>query len=249
MSSKYPNVTCYCPVFKGGQFIKGYMEDMLRQTIFKEVQFFILDCASPDNEAEIILPYAKQHSNITYKRLDKDPGLYPAWNFSIQNTDGDFLTNWNVDDRKTPWSLEAMRDSLVLNSDIDLVYGNTVVSSVPNEAWSQVLTKHTYICNETNNWKDLLQNNNPHCMPMWRRSIHDRFGYFDEDYLTASDADLWLKAAKGGSRMKKIDDTVGIYYHNPTGRSSNRETLKQMVDEVNGMRRKYDPNYKSPREI
>jgi glycosyltransferase involved in cell wall biosynthesis len=225
------------------------MEDMLRQTIFKEVQFFILDCASPDNEAEIISPYAKQHPNITYKRLDKDPGLYSAWNFSIQNTDGDFLTNWNVDDRKTPWSLEAMRDSLVLNSDVDLVYGNTVVSPVPNEAWSQVLTKHTYICNETNNWKDLLQNNNPHCMPMWRRSIHDRFGYFDEDYLTASDADLWLKAAKGGSRMKKIDDTVGIYYYNPTGRSSNPETLKQMVYEVNEMRRKYEPNYKSPQEL
>ena len=51
------------------------MEDMLRQTIFKEVQFFILDCASPDNESETILPYVKDHSNITYKRLDTDPGL------------------------------------------------------------------------------------------------------------------------------------------------------------------------------
>jgi glycosyltransferase involved in cell wall biosynthesis len=249
MSSKYPTLTCYCSVFKGGQFIKGYMEDMLRQTIFKEVQFFILDCASPDNEAEIISPYAKQHPNIIHKRLDKDPGLYSAWNFCIQNTDGDFLTNWNVDDRKTPWSLEIMRDSLVLNSDIDLVYGNTIVSSAPNEVWPHVTTKNAYICNETNSWKDLLLNNNPHCMPMWRRSIHDRSGYFDEDYLTSSDADLWLKAAKSGSRMKKIDDIVGIYYYNPTGRSSNPETLKKMEHEVNEMRRKYEPNYKSPHEI
>jgi len=248
MSSKYPTLTCYCPVFKGGRFIKGYMEDMLSQTIFKEVQFFILDCASPDNEVETILPYVKEYPNITYKRLDADPGLYPAWNFCIQNSKGEFLTNWNVDDRKTPWSLEIMRDSLALNKDIDLVYGNTVISSTPNEIWSNITAKHTYICNETNSWKDLLQNNNPHCMPMWRRSIHDRFGYFDEGYLTASDADLWLKCAKGGSRMKKIDDTVGIYYHNPTGRSSNPKTLKKMVDEVNEMRRKYEPSYKSPRE-
>ena len=86
-------------------------------------------------------------------------------------------------------------------------------------------------------------------MPMWRRSIHDRFGYFNEDYLTSSDADLWLKTAKGGSRMKKIDDTVGIYYYNPNGRSSDPATLEQMVHEVNEMRRKYEPNYKSPREI
>ena len=82
MSSKYPSVTCYCPVFKGGEFVKGYMEDMLRQTIFEEVSFFILDCASPHNEGEIILHYTKQYPNITYVQgIDKDPGLYPAWNF------------------------------------------------------------------------------------------------------------------------------------------------------------------------
>jgi len=249
MSSKYPSVTCYCPVFKGGEFVEGYMEDMLRQTIFEEVSFFILDCASPHNEAEIISHYTKQYPNITYVRLDKDPGLYPAWNFCIQNTDGDFLTNWNIDDRKTPWSLEAMRDFLVLNEGIDLVYGNTIISTSPNEHWSNIQSTTPYICNETNTWEDLLQNNNPHCMPMWRRSLHDTFGFFNEDYFTASDADLWLKATKGGSQMKKIDDTVGIYYYNPNGRSSDPATLKEMINEVNEMRRKYEPNYKSPHEI
>jgi len=86
-------------------------------------------------------------------------------------------------------------------------------------------------------------------MPMWRRTIHDRFGYFNEEYKTASDADLWLKAAKAGSKMKKIDNIVGIYYHNPTGRSSDPATLKEMVNEVNEMRRKYEPDYKSSHEI
>ena len=85
-------------------------------------------------------------------------------------------------------------------------------------------------------------------MPMWRRSLHDKFGFFNEEYMTASDADLWLKASKGGSPMKKLDDIVGIYYHNPTGRSSDPVTLKKMINEVNDMRRKYDPDYKSPKE-
>ena len=223
------------------------MEDVLRQTIFKEVSFLILDCASPDNEGEILKQYAS-YPNITHKRLEDDPGLYQAWNLCIKNTDGDLLTNWNVDDRKTPWSLEVMRDSLILNTDIDLVYGNTIVSSTPNENWSNINSKNTYICNETNNWKDLLRNNNPHCMPMWRRPLHDKFGFFNEEYMTASDADLWLKASKGGSPMKKLDDIVGIYYHNPTGRSSDPVTLKKMINEVNDMRRKYDPDYKSPKE-
>ena len=224
------------------------MEDMLCQTIFKEVNFFMLDCASPDNEVEVITSYAK-YPNITYLRLEKDPGLYPAWNACIRHTKSDLLTNWNIDDRKSPWSLEVMRDSLVLNPDIDLVYGDTIVSTTPNEDWSVLQSKELYICNETHDWTDLLRNNNPHCMPMWRRTIHDSFGYFDEEYKTASDADLWLKAAKAGSKMKKIDNIVGVYYHNPTGRSSDPATLKEMVNEVNEMRRKYEPNYKSPHEI
>ena len=183
MSSPYPTVTCFCPLYKGGQFIEGYMEDMVRQTIFPEVNFFILDCASPDNEVEVINNYAK-YSNITYLRLDKDPGLYAAWNVCIDSTQGDFLSNWNVDDRKSPWSLEIMRDSLVLNEDIDLVYGNTVVSKKANEDWVNLESKATYICNETDNWKDLLLNNNPHCMPMWRRSIHNKHGHLQRQMPT-----------------------------------------------------------------
>ncbi len=242
MSSKYPTVTCYCPVYKGGLFIEGYMEDMLAQTIFEEVDFFILDCNSPDGEEEVVKKYTK-YSNIHYVRLDEDPGLYPAWNICIQSTTGEFITNWNIDDRKSPWSLEVMRDHLVLNEGVDLVYGNTIISPTPNENWSNLTSNQHYICNETNEWKDLLLNNNPHCMPMWRRTIHDRLGYFDETYLTASDADMWLKAAKGGSEMQKIHETVGIYYYNPQGRSSDPSTLKTMVKEVNTMRRKYYPAY------
>ena len=82
----------------------------MSQTIFQEVNFFILDCNSPDNEVEVINEYAR-HSNISYLKLDKDPGLYAAWNVCIKSTQSDLLTNWNVDDRKSPWSLEIMRDS------------------------------------------------------------------------------------------------------------------------------------------
>jgi len=247
MSSKNLSLSCYCPIYKGGQFVEGYMEDMLRQTIFEEVSFFILDCASPDNEVETIKKYAK-HNNITYLRLERDPGLYAAWNICIKNTESDLLTNWNIDDRKSPWSLEIMRDFLTLNKDVGLVYGDTIVSNIPNENWTNLRSKGLYISNETNSWRDLLVNNNPHCMPMWRRDIHKRFGYFNEEYHTASDADLWLKVAKEGVKMQKINDTTGIYYYNPKGRSSDPSTLEKMIKEVTIMRQKYEPTYKSPQE-
>ena len=56
-TDKTPSMTIFCPLFKGEKFIKGYMEDMVKQSIFSEVQFYILDCASPENEHEIIKDY------------------------------------------------------------------------------------------------------------------------------------------------------------------------------------------------
>ena len=80
-------------------------------------------------------------------------------------------------------------------------------------------------------------------MPVWKRSIHQRFGYFNSSYKTAADSDMWIRAVKGGAKIKMIKDIVGIYYHNPKGRSTDSETLKGMLDEVHDMRKKHDPTY------
>ena len=76
-------------------------------------------------------------------------------------------------------------------------------------------------------------------MPLWRKDIHTRFGPFNETYQTASDSDMWLRSAVGGAIIKMVNHPVGLYFYNPLGRSSNPETLKQMVSEVNSMRQKY----------
>ena len=76
-------------------------------------------------------------------------------------------------------------------------------------------------------------------MPIWKRGLHNRFGYFNEDYKTASDTDMWLRACKGGAKMKFINEVVGLYYENPNGRSTNAETLKEMINEVSKVRSLY----------
>ena len=87
--------------------------------------------------------------------------------------------------------------------------------------------------------QNLLNNNSPHCMPLWRKNLHDRFGYFDESYKTASDGDFWLRCAIGGAIIEMINHPVGLYFENPEGRSTNPETLQTMIQEVQSMRQKY----------
>jgi glycosyltransferase involved in cell wall biosynthesis len=206
----------FCPIYKGEKFVNGYITDMLRQTIFNDVEFIFLDCASPENERSIIEPLASEYSNIKYHRLDSDPGLYQAWNLAVDMCSSQIIGNWNL----------------------DLVYGITYVSTVANETYEQNSYDIIYPC-IPHSLENLFLNNSPHCMPLWKKSLHDRFGYFDVNYRTASDGDMWLRCAIGGAKIKMVNHPVGLYYYNPTGKSTDPQFLTAMVAEVQEMRRKH----------
>lgn len=228
----------FCPLFKGGDFITGYLENVVEQTIFKNVNFYVLDCASPDDEFQVIKNFSSKYSNIKYKRYPEKIPVYKAWNICIDWVNEPIIGNWNVDDRKTPWSLECLLNSMMLNPDLDLVYGKTIVSKIANERWDQCSSKEIYPC-LPHSFGNLLANNSPHCMPIWKKSLHDKFGLFNEEYMTASDTDMWLRACKGGANMKMVNEIVGIYYENPNGISTNKEKLNEMIKEVISVRNQY----------
>ena len=228
----------FCSLYKGEKFVQGYIEDMLKQSVFNDIEFIFLDCASPENEKDFILPLTEEYSNIKYHRLDSDPGLYAAWNIAIKMCSSNLIGNWNIDDRKNKEGLEILLYQFDKDPELDLVYGLTYVSHKANEKYinndySQI---YPYL---PHSFENLLRNNSPHCMPLWKKSLHNRFGYFDENYKTAADGDFWLRCAVGGATIKMVNHPVGLYYENPTGRSTNPETLKEMISEVNSMRSKY----------
>jgi hypothetical protein len=68
----------------------------------------------------------------------------------------------------------------------------------------------------------MLRGNLPHNNPMWRKSLHDTFGFFREDYRSASDWEFWLRCTFGGSTFKKTRDAMGVYYFNPQGMSTSK---------------------------
>jgi GT2 family glycosyltransferase len=51
---------------------------------------------------------------------------------------------------------------------------------------------------------------------MWRKSLHEEFGGFDETLTVAGDWDFWLKIA-GKYSFKHIPESLGLYYHNENG--------------------------------
>lgn len=236
--NKQYKCSLFCSFYKGQKFVESYLVNMLEQSIFSSTEFIFLDCNSPEYEKNLILPLTEQYSNIKYYKLDQDPGLYAGWNHAVKFCSSDIIGNWNIDDRKNKEGLEILLHQFDKDPELDVVYGLTYVSHIANEKYLDNVYNEIYPC-LPHSFENLLRNNSPHCMPLWKKSLHDRFGYFDTNYLTAADGDFWLRCAVGGAIIKMVNHPVGLYYENPTGRSTNPETLQQMIGEVQSMRSQY----------
>lgn len=228
----------FCSFYKGQKFIESYLDNILEQNLFDRIEFIFLNCNSPENEESYILPFVNKYSNIKYYKLDKDPGLYAGWNHSISLCSSDIIGNWNIDDRKNKEGLEILLEEFNKKPNTDIVYGFTYMSRIANEKYidNSYNEIYPYLPHSFNN---LLRNNSPHCMPLWRKNLHNKFGYFDTNYESAADGDFWLRCAVGGATIRLVNHPVGLYYENPTGRSTNPETLQKMISEVQSMRSKY----------
>jgi hypothetical protein len=92
-----------------------------------------------------------------------------------------------------------------------------------NEKFEENTLTNLYPCYETN-FQTMMENNSPHCMPVWRKKLHDKFGLFDTKYSTAADFDFWMRCLEGKTKFKKLYDIIGLYYYNPNGLSTNAQS-------------------------
>ena len=226
-TEQLPKISLITSVYEAGEHIDQLMEDVTQQTIFEDkCEWIILNANKTGNDAEeeTILKYVEKYpNNITYKRLEEDPGIYAVWNQAAQMSTGEYITNVNCDDRRHPKCLENQSKLLYSDDELDLVYIDSYVVQEPNKQWKDINSQTQRYNFEEFSAEAMLRGNLPHNNPMWKRTLHDRFGYFDENYHSAGDWDLWLRCAIGGAKFKKHPEIMGVYYFNPDGISTNPE--------------------------
>ena len=209
-------------LYKGRKYIHPFLKNITEQTVFNQCELIIVDANSPENEAELIEKYIQCFPNIRYIKLEERIGIYAAWNLAIKESNSDFITNANVDDLHRKDAFELKINALKSNSEIDVVYSDVFYSFMENLSFDVIANANlkTNFTSEATK-STLLQYNFPHNAPMWRRSLHQKIGYFDTQYKSAGDYEFWLRAAFEEYSFMKIDDIVSVYYNNPGGISTN----------------------------
>jgi glycosyltransferase involved in cell wall biosynthesis len=213
-SLKEYQVSAIVPTYNAERFMRGLLEDLEAQTIANQIEIVIVDTGSPTNEGAIVKEFQRRYENIVYIRTEKRESSHKAINRGIKAAQGKYLTLACTDDRHKKDAIERMVAVLEARPDIALVYVNSFITEVENETFENHKQKGSY------RWLDfnplqLLYGCYIGPQPMWRKSVHDRYGYFDESLESAGDWDFWLRMAETETFLH-LDEYLGLYLYSPT---------------------------------
>tara|TARA_R110000824_G_scaffold80365_2_gene202090 strand:+ start:10254 stop:11948 length:1695 start_codon:yes stop_codon:yes gene_type:complete len=232
-----PKITVFCPIYNSKQYLVNFLDSITKQTIFNQCELIIINANSPDMEFEnrVIEEFIKNNPNVHYEVLDYRATVMETENMALKMASGEFFAQACVDDRHAPHYLETLAKHLYYSTDIDLVYADCYQTTLPNETFKENSSNGNFYEHSRNSFsKENMIKCLPGPMPMWRKDIHHKAGYFNEDLAHAGDWDMFLRMVEAGYKFKKVDVPLGLYYYNVDGLSVSEEYApKRHSEEAN----------------
>jgi glycosyltransferase involved in cell wall biosynthesis len=191
------SVSALVSTYNSEFYFRGCLQSLVEQTLFVagEMEILILDSGSSQNEKAIAQEYQNQYPNIIYVRTERE-SLYAAWNRMVRMSRSRYLVNANTDDRQRRDAFEVMAAALD-ERNVSLVYTDALLTVIPNESFSKTTAKIAWSVPDFN-VRQALADCPFGCQVMWRRSVHDELGFFDEKLKIAGDYEFFLKASLSG---------------------------------------------------
>ena len=213
-------VSTITPCYNMSKYMKGFLDNLSTQT-HKDLEI-VLDHNDPsEEEVKLVKEYNDKHDNIFHIIVDGVDPIGTSMNRCIENASGDYLCIWNVDDLRTPDSIEIMAKVLDDNPDVDLVYGNYVIVSKFGETNGQFVDVEPHI-------PELKEGMILGPFFMFRKSLIKKSGLFDEQLIQGPDYDLALRLVRNG-KAHFMPDNLGYYLNEGLGMSTKPDS-KQPIE-------------------
>lgn len=230
-------VSAIVSVYKSERFIKGCLDNLLQQSLYKNnlLEIVIVNSNSPENDEEIIKDYCQKYEHIVYIKTDERETVYAAWNRGIIAATGEYITNANTDDRHRSDALEIMARALDSIPEIGIVYADCFVTEVENQTFDNCTPKIRYDLPDFNLGTQLSSS----CFgaqPMWRKSVHKELGYFDTQWGIAGDYDFFIKVA-WKYKAHHIRESLGLFLSRKDSVSGNDNAQETILETLKILRK------------
>jgi hypothetical protein len=224
-----PEIAVIVSLYKTDRFLSNFVKVLESQTALEKSEICIISVKPSLFERNHLEALAKKHSNVILEFHEERTPIYVAWNRAIELTSAPIVTNANVDDIRSPNSLEIQIDAFKRYPWADVIYQDVIVSYDPDATWDELAE----LGSETNfphvfHGALLAGFNYPHNAPAWKRELHQSVGPFNESYSSAADGEFWLRCSESGKKFFKINSIHNSYYINPEGLSSSSNAVGPM---------------------
>ncbi len=210
-----PSITVVVPAHNAALFFEPAMRTIRAQE-YSNLEVSIVDDGSEDNLAE--LAARDEGLRIRYFRQD-NKGPAAARNVAIRNSNCDFIAFLDIDDLWTPGHLHRLSAALVANPEVGVAQGDI----------------RNFICDPdgVSRWCSGQYRFFSFGASIYRRSVFDACGLFDEELRYGEDYDMAMRCFEGGV-TKFAAGELSLLYRRHAHNMTNGQNLTSL-----GMARVY----------
>jgi glycosyltransferase involved in cell wall biosynthesis len=217
-----PKVAVIVSLYRAANKLPLFLHALRTQSLLstKQVELILVDSGSPEHEyaaltktlVDFSLPYL-------YVRTTARETIQMAWNRGIALARAPYLTFLGVDETVTTDALAILSDALDADPSVDWVQGDSLLTEVDgNGRWLRDVmiydrngytSNHVYLETCYLSWVGA----------MYRRSIHERFGYYDGSFRAAGDTEFKHRVLPFIS-TQRIPQLLGVFLNHPEPRAT-----------------------------
>lgn len=219
---KSVKVAVIVSLYNAANKLNVFLTALSEQTLVKqgEVEIILVDSGSPTNEHEVIKAFLqKLPLNAVYAKSAERETIQSAWNRGIGLAKAPYLVFLGVDETLYPEAMEILADELDQNVEIDWVMANSLVTEVEEAG----VYKHDVMSyNRDGASKDHVYLETCYLSwvgGMYRKTLHERFGYYDETFGAAGDTEIKNRVMPY-INVKFIPNILGLFLNYPDGQTT-----------------------------
>ena len=202
---KLYQATILVSIYKGERFLEVFMRYLISLNDFAFYEIILLHNDPLESELNIIEPYLAAHDNIRHQKIPLEP-LYCTWNRGISLASAQYITVWNIDDIRLPESVRWQLDCLRSNGGVGIAFGD-IWGTRTHDAKKDEFYWHPDFKSKKGQY---FRRHMIGCFQMWRKSIHNDVGYYDEQFKLVGDFDFQIRTASK-FEICKTEQPLGYY--------------------------------------
>ena len=239
-----PRVTVAIPSFNLGFCIAETIESVRAQT-FSDWELLIEDDASTDDSRDVLALYAAD-PRITVVLKTENEGQNKTTNNLVRRAAGEYLCLLPADDVWEPEKLAKQVAYLDANPECGIAFGWPRFMDARGKAFKYPQDGIENIGNAKRaDWRARFQQGNRLFIAtsMYRRALHEKLGYFDEEFSILADLEWYIRIVKGHelhiiqepiARIRMRDNGANLSAPKPA-------TMAKHCDELDVIRERHWP--------